>query len=77
MKRNSITNIYFFLEQKQNWELADDFSITTPPPDPPEKTTTYPKENKTLVGHPPSLAVATMLLMLLSIQEFHFPSPLL
>ena len=53
------------------------FPSQTPPPHPREKTTTHPKENKTLVGHPPSLAVATMLLMLVSIQEFHFPSPLL
>ena len=76
MKHNSITNIYFFswagTKLGISWCL---FHHRPPPPLPPEKTTTYPKENKTLEGHPPSLAVATVLLLMLVSIRVSLPKP--
>lgn len=68
MKHNSITNIQFFLEQKQNWELQ----IA------PRKPLLHPSENKDPDGSSSSPWLQELFLcMLISIQEFSFPSPLL
>lgn len=40
----------------------------------PRKPLLYSNENETLMGHPQSLAIETIRLVLVSIQEFSFPN---